>query len=126
MKVLYPASHLISDLDDAKICVKIARHSVCATCKSCVGMHPSLGVTVTLDDEDVDHMLASAIDSDDDTTPEYLDACACGHGVGAHGVDQARALGPVEFRRRAMVAIRLDEELQVRGTLGYSCNMVLL
>jgi histone acetyltransferase len=120
MKVLYPASHTITELDEAKLAVKIARHSTCGACTSCPGLHPPLGVDVVLDTDagdDIDRMISSyAIDSDDEGGSQYMDLCACGHGIISHGADK-NTLGSEEFARRGRAAVRLDELLQVRGTI---------
>lgn len=51
--------------------------------------------------------------SDEEDGPAYLETCICGHDVADHGV-QLAALGREEFSRRARLATRLDELLQVR------------
>jgi hypothetical protein len=42
-----------------------------------------------------------------------LDMCECGHTVTEHGADESE-LGHDEFVRRGLVAIRMDEFLQVQ------------
>ena len=53
-------------------------------------------------------------DSDDDgeLASDYLDRCACGHGVMEHGANIS-SIGHEEFVRRGRVAVRLDELLEV-------------
>src|ERR1700722_4859811 len=115
MKVLYPASHEIPKLNDALLSLKIARHSSCSICNSCNGLHPPFGVNVTLDDElETEFSLGDPTRySSDDDDAAYLDICACEHSVKEHSADQSE-LGEEEFARRARVAARLDELLQVR------------
>lgn len=123
-KLLYPAAHDLGSLSDAQIALKIARHSPCKACSVCSGLHPSLEDTVILDnatDPDVAMFDLTGYGSDDDESSgpsEYLSRCACGHGVLEHSSSVAE-LGQEEYTRRARVAIRLDELLQVSGHLAH-------
>jgi histone acetyltransferase len=120
MRALYPASHNINELDDNKLSIKIARHAPCGSCTSCTGLHPPLGYNVVLDsdvNDEVDRMLSHyGVDSDDEGDTQYMDICGCGHGIIHHGADK-KVLGEEEFKRRGRAAVRLDELLQVRGTM---------
>lgn len=119
MKVLYPASHNIPQLNESALALKIARHSHCSTCSSCSGLRPPPGVAVTLDEEDINKSLGAlaGYDSDDSDSSAhgYLQSCTCGHEVLHHGADKA-AIGADEFARRARVSVRLDEFLQVSSS----------
>lgn len=110
MRLLYPASNQPSQLTDALLAVKIARHSPCSTCSSCSGLHPGPGVEVALDEPSLGALDQYGSDDDDDT-PTYLNSCRCGHGVSDHG-DQTE-ISREEFARRGRAAVRLDELLQV-------------
>lgn len=113
MKVLYPTSHHIPSLPDVHLSLKIARHSRCSSCSTCPGLHPPPGWRVFSDIPD-----GNESDDDDEPPPtRYLDRCACGHGANAHGAD-ASNLGHEEFSRRARVAVRLDELLEVRSHIN--------
>lgn len=117
-KLLYPAAHDLAALSDAHIALKIARHTRCNACQICSGLHPSLEDTVVLDnstDNDVAMFDLTGYGSEDDEgsgATEYMSHCACGHGVREHS-SSASELGENEYMRRARVAIRLDELLQV-------------
>jgi hypothetical protein len=105
MKVLYPASHEVANLNHSQLALKIARHSPCSACDTCTGLHPS---------EDVEVVLVNGPGfGDDGTTIAYLDKCGCGHGASFHGASETE-VGRDEFARRGRVAIRLDEFLQVK------------
>ncbi|GLB37571.1 putative bromo domain containing protein [Lyophyllum shimeji] len=122
MKFAYPASDQISQLNSTQRALKVARHSPCATCKSCAGLHPPPGVDVVLDQQLTNEsslgdlgQYGSDADDDDSDLP-YLDTCACGHDVVQHNADESE-IGPAEFARRSRVAIRLDELLHDHGRL---------
>ncbi len=114
MKRAYPASNILDNLDSVQRSLKIARHFSCTSCDSCKGLHPPLGIDVVLDDSSFDSIfgLDQYGSDDDEGTPPYLEFCDCGHDVIFHGANEAE-LGKVEFIRRARVAIRTDELLQV-------------
>lgn len=119
MKLLYPASHEIPLLSDSILAVKVARHSHCSLCKSCVGLHPPHGVVVVLDGDDDGGGASTSLGgltgygSDEEERPDqYLHSCACGHDLYDHGADKT-AIGPDEFARRGRVSVRLDEMLEV-------------
>ncbi|KAH9931087.1 uncharacterized protein BXZ73DRAFT_47487 [Epithele typhae] len=112
MKALYPASNDIPNVPDSHIAIKIARHSPCSGCSTCLGLRPPPGWKVSLDSSD-------GSDSDDDGEPatQYIDRCGCGHDIAAHGANIS-TIGHTEFVRRGRVAVRLDELLEDSGRLG--------
>lgn len=121
MKASYPASNDISALSNEALSLKIARHSPCALCKSCIGLHPPPDTDVALDNLPATDLF-SDLDAElfDDVLgleTTYLDSCGCGHGVADHGASESE-LGREEFMRKGRVAIRLDELLEVCLMLG--------
>jgi hypothetical protein len=87
--------------------LRIARHSRCARSScDCQGLHPPPGqqVEIVLFIEDVEF-------SEEGT------ACGCGHSWNSHGASSS--LVDAEIERRARVALRADELLEV-------CILVLL
>ncbi|KAG5654384.1 hypothetical protein H0H81_003208 [Sphagnurus paluster] len=121
MKFAYPASDQLSHLNNAQRALKIARHSPCSICKSCPGLHPSLGLDIVLDqhltsESSLGDLGQYGSDEDDDFDVPYLDTCACGHDVSQHNADETE-MGSPEFARRTRVAIRLDELLHDVGRL---------
>lgn len=115
MKVAYPHSHLIERLDTPLLALKIARHSPCSKCTDCPGIHPPPGVDVVPDghsDSSLGDLGQYGSDDDDEVASSYLEVCACGHTVEDHNADE-KLLEKTEFDRRARVAVRLDELLQV-------------
>jgi len=119
MKALYPASNILENLDYAQRALKIARHSPCSLCNnSCLGLQPSLGIKTVLDESPFQGLFGlDDYGSDDEESKgqlSYLEFCQCGHDVKYHGANEAE-LGSEEFTRRARVAIRLDELIQVYG-----------
>lgn len=117
MKALYPASNILDNLDHAHRALKIARHSPCSLCNSCSGLQPSLGIKPVLDESSLQSLFGlDDYGSDDDDESQgqmsYLEFCQCGHDVKYHGANEAE-IGNDEFTRRARVAIRLDELIQV-------------
>ena len=119
MKVAYPASDQLSQLNGTQRALKIARHSPCVICDgSCPALHPPHDVDVVLDQQFTNEsslgdlgQYGSDADDDDSDLP-YLQMCACGHDVRDHNADEFE-LEPAEFARRTRVAIRLDELLHV-------------
>jgi hypothetical protein len=97
---LYPSGHDIHELTQDEINLKVARHSSCSQCE-CSGLHPG--------DDDV---VVAVEEHDPSSEHSLLDHCACGHTVIDHGNDPS--IPQSEQYRRAKVAIRLDELLQVR------------
>ena len=107
--MLYPSSFDISRLSHKQLQLKIARHSVCPICRPpCPGLRPPRHIILT-SDEDKHFVNVNNYDS------QYLDSCACGHSCAEHGADIGK-LGHTEFSRKARVAIRADELLQVRAS----------
>lgn len=98
--------------------VKIARHSNCSAC-DCPGWHPPEGCAVVISDGSVEAQLAmdEAEESTEVTEEGFWRMCACGDGIEDHGngVD----VGPDEIERRARVAIRIDEILDV--SISFLC-----
>lgn len=95
----YPYSQrLLEDLSEEEIRLKIARHSPCSYC-NCAGLHP------TADDEIIPDDGGAAEDV------SMLESCDCGHDVVDHG--NSGDYPHSERVRRAKVAIRLDELLEV-------------
>ncbi|TFY76343.1 hypothetical protein EWM64_g7667 [Hericium alpestre] len=123
MKYLYPASNNLADLSPLSQAIKIARHSPCSACDVCPGLHPSPASDIIRDDrvENSNSLtdLAQYGSDDDDGTTSYLLSCECGHSVKDHGADE-RALDEDEFARRARVAVKIDEHLEVRALLRWS------
>ncbi|KAJ3513715.1 hypothetical protein NLJ89_g2796 [Agrocybe chaxingu] len=113
MKVAYPHSHSLDELDPPLLSLKIARHSPCSICHHCSGLHPPPKVDVVLDGHNDSLDLGQYGSDDEDEVSSYLQICRCSHNVKEHNADEA-VLGKLEFNRRARVAIRLDEILQVR------------
>ena len=119
MKLLYPASDEIPRLSSSQLALKIARHSPCSACDSCTGLRPPPDVEVVLDETKTESSLGNLEQygsDDDDMVTDYMDTCACGHGVQEHGADVSET-GTGEFKRRGRVAVRLDELLHVNLTL---------
>ena len=109
---LYPSA--VEDVDfisyGAK-CAKIARHSPCASC-DCEGLHPPPGWRAISDDsEDVADVLDAAGSSDALTDEGHLSYCDCTHSYEDHGCDES--VDRAELSRRARVAVRIDQLLQV-------------
>jgi len=124
MKALYPASNIFENLNQAQRALKIARHSPCSLCNnSCPGLQPSLGIKAVLDESPFQGLFGlDDYGSDDDESRgqlSYLEFCQCGHDVKYHGANEAE-LGNEEFTRRARVAIRLDEFIQVWSTKSFT------
>jgi len=113
MKLSYPSSSDAS-LSDFTLSLKIARHSPCIACDSCPGLRPPVGVEVVPDDDTQQKSLLDLTQygSDEEDSSAYLETCICGHDVADHS-GRVSALGREEFSRRARLATRLDELLQV-------------
>lgn len=126
MKRAYPASNRLENLDNIQRSLKIARHSACTSCNSCNGLHPPLGIDVVLDDSSFDSIFGGLDQygsDDEEGTPPYLEFCDCGHDVIFHGANEAE-IGKAEFVRRARVAIRIDELLQVCAYDPRACALL--
>lgn len=120
MKFAYPATDQLGLLNSTQRALKIARHSPCSICQTCVGLHPPPRADVVLDQQLTNESSLGDLgqygsDEDDDSDLPYLDMCACGHDVVQHNANESN-IGPAEFARRTRVAIRLDELLHVSNT----------
>jgi hypothetical protein len=129
MKALYPASNKLDDLNHSQCALKIARHSPCSLCNNaCLGLQPPLGIKAVLDESSFQGLFGLdgyGSDDDDESNGQlsYLEFCQCGHDVKYHGANEAE-IGSGEFTRRARVAIRLDELIQVCITDAHLCLSV--
>lgn len=115
MRLTYPPVTETS-FTDAALAFKIARHTPCAACDTCLGLRPPPDIQVVPDDQDSRKSSLGALDqygSDEDDEPAYLCTCVCGHEVRDHGADES-VIGREEFSRRGGLAIQLDMMLQVR------------
>lgn len=113
MRLTYPPINETS-FTDAALAFKIARHTPCSACDTCLGLRPPPDIQVTLDDQNSRKSSLGALDqygSDEDDEPAYLCTCICGHEVADHGADES-ALGREEFSRRGRLATILDGMLQ--------------
>jgi len=94
----YP-SPTLEDGSDVKI-IRIARHCPCnAGGCDCQGLHPAEGQHVEI------------VLEEDAEFSEEMSACACGHSWNKHG--SLNRLVDREVERRAKVALRADEFLEV-------------
>ena len=112
MKLTYPP--VSETLSDAALAFKIARHTPCTACDTCLGLRPPPSIQVVLSNDDSRKSSLGVLDqygSDEDDEPAYLCTCVCGHEVADHGADEG-VIGRDEFSRRARLAVRLDETLQ--------------
>jgi hypothetical protein len=100
--VAYPGVSDQTQLTEEEISLKIARHSFCSLCE-CDGLRPIPELKVIV-------KTANTINETEDV--QLLDTCLCTHRVIDHGnpVNESAAS---ERNRRAKVAFRLDELLQV-------------
>jgi hypothetical protein len=91
---------------------KIARHSRCSAC-DCLGWHPPEGCNVVIADgsQDAQAALDEAEDWTEATDEGFWKICACGDTIEDHG--NTLDIGTIEVERRARVAIRIDEILEV-------------
>jgi hypothetical protein len=110
---LYPSAVAeANSISYAAQSAKIARHSPCSSC-ACQGLHPPPGWRAISDDsEDVGDVLDMVDGSEFLTDEGHLKFCDCGHPYGDHGCDPT--LDREEHSRRARVAVRIDEILEVR------------
>lgn len=116
MRVLYPTSNTLDALSDDLIALKIARHTPCSQCTHCPGLHPGSNIQLARDDHPPENSLTDLVqygsDEEDDGVT-YLSRCGCGHGPQQHGADEAE-LDKEEYTRRASLALRIDQHLEVR------------
>ena len=120
MKARYPASNVLEELSEDHIALKVARYSACSVCSDCSGLHPSSSVDLVRDiasfkseNSLTDLAGYGSDDEEEESGLDYLKTCACGHVFREHGalIDADSA----EFQRRALIAVRLDALLEVRG-----------
>jgi hypothetical protein len=109
---LYPPASQPGDFTFDARSIKIARHSNCSEC-DCTGFHPPEGCAVVINNGSVEAQAAldEAEESMEVTEEGYWRMCACGDGIEDHG--NGGDLGQEEIQRRARVAIRIDEILEV-------------
>ncbi len=115
MRALYPASDTFDALSDGLVALKIARHTPCELCNDCPGLHPGPHVHVHRDGHPPDSLtdLTQYGSDEEDNGIAYLRLCGCGHSPQQHGAN-AVELGEEEYTRRANLALRLDQHLEVR------------
>ena len=116
MRVLYPASNTLDALSDDLIALKIARHTSCSQCDPCSGLHPAPDILLVRDGHPPENSLTvldqyGSDDEDDGVT--YLSRCGCGHSPQQHGAGE-EGLDKEEYTRRANLALRIDQHLEVR------------
>ncbi|KAH9176728.1 hypothetical protein EDB89DRAFT_1845728 [Lactarius sanguifluus] len=112
MRVLYPASNTLDALSDDLIALKIARHIPCSQCTRCSGLHPGSDIQLVRDSHPSENSLTDL----KITTVTYLSRCGCSHSPQQHGADEAE-LDKEEYTRRANLALRIDQHLEVLGKL---------
>ena len=116
MRALYPASNTVDALSDDLIPLKIARHTPCELCDDCPGLHPGPHVHVLRDGHPPENSLTDLAQygsDEEDNGTGYLRLCGCGHSPQHHGANTAE-LGEEEYIRRANLALRIDQHLEVR------------
>ena len=116
MRALYPASNTFDALSDDLIALKIARHTRCDLCDDCPGLHPGPHVHIHRDGQPPENSLTDLAQygsDEEDNGVSYLRLCGCGHSPRQHGANAA-ALGEEEYTRRARLALRIDQYLEVR------------
>ncbi|KAH9058849.1 hypothetical protein EDB87DRAFT_1563762 [Lactarius vividus] len=119
MRVLYPASNTFDALSDDLIALKIARHTPCPLCNQCSGLHPDSDVQLVRDSRPPENSLTELVQygsDEEDNDVTYLSRCGCGHSPQQHGADKAE-LDKEEYTRRANLALRIDQHLEVLGKL---------
>jgi histone acetyltransferase len=116
MRALYPASNTFDALSDDLITLKIARHTPCGLCEDCPGLQPGPHVHVLRDGQPPENSLTDLAQygsDEEDNGIGYLRLCGCGHSTQQHGANVAE-LGEEEYTRRANIALRIDQHLEVR------------
>jgi histone acetyltransferase len=116
MRALYPASNTFDALSDDLIALKIARHTPCSLCIDCSGLHPPSDVQILRDDLPPENSLTDLVQygsDEEDNGFTYLRYCGCGHDPQLHGANEEE-LGKEEYIRRANIALRIDQHLEVR------------
>ncbi|KAI0312750.1 hypothetical protein OF83DRAFT_1025088, partial [Amylostereum chailletii] len=114
MKLFYPTSNDLDKLPPELTALKIARHSPCAVCSDCHGLHPSSDLELVRDDRKTENSLTGLDEygsDDEDEITDYLQLCGCGHASSDHGANEA-VIERDEYVRRATVAIRLEVHLE--------------
>jgi hypothetical protein len=116
MRALYPASNTFDALSDDLINLKIARHTPCELCDDCPSLHPGPHVHVLRDGQPPENSLTDLAQygsDEEDSGIGYLRLCGCGHSPQQHGANAAE-LGEGEYTRRANLALRIEQHLEVR------------
>ncbi|KAI0305459.1 hypothetical protein B0F90DRAFT_1625024, partial [Multifurca ochricompacta] len=117
---LYPASNTLDTLSSDLIVLKIARHTPCSLCTDCLGFHPHSDIQLLLDihhpPENSLTDLAQYGSDEEDNGISYLRQCGCGHTPQRHGADEPE-INKEEYARRANLALRIDQHLEVLGKL---------
>ena len=116
MRILYPASNTPHALSDHLIALKIARHTPCSLCLQCSGLHPADDLEIVRDDHPPENSLTDLDQygsDEEENGVTYLSQCACGHDPQQHGAD-SEELDKEEYMRRANLALRIEQHLEVR------------
>ena len=94
--------------EDAVRAARIARYSQCSECP-CAGLHPA---------DDAEIIIVQFADEGEPNDANTM--CECAHQWASHGAHSE--LTSSEFNRRARVALRIDETLEVYGRT-YQCRL---
>ncbi len=116
MRALYPASNTLDALSDDLVALKIARHTPCSLCTRCSGLYPGSDIHPVRDDHPPENSLTDLVQygsDEEDNGITYLSRCGCSHSPQQHGADEAE-LDKEEYTRRANLALRIDQHLEVR------------
>jgi hypothetical protein len=127
MRVLYPASNTLNALSDDLVALKIARHTPCSLCLDCSGLHPASDVELVREGQPPENSLTDLDQygsDEEENGVTYLSQCACGHRPQQHGADEEE-LDKEEYMRRANLALRIEQHLEVRQLFKITLNAVL-
>jgi hypothetical protein len=125
MRAFYPASNNFDALSDHLIALKIARHTPCELCDDCPGLHPAPHFHILRDTQPPENSLTDLAQygsDEEDNGIAYLRMCGCGHTPQRHGANAAE-LGEEELTRRANLALRIDNHLEVRFPFWITSRM---
>jgi histone acetyltransferase len=128
MRILYPASNTLDALSDHLIALKIARHTPCSLCIRCTGLRPASNVQLVRDGHPPENSLTDLDQygsDEEDNGVTYLYRCECGHSPQQHGADEEE-LDKEEYTRRAKLALRIDQHLEVRLSFQIILNAVFV